>query len=141
MPARGETAQAVGSAITYAKRYALAAILCVAADDDDDGSAATGLKRAVENPEAVSGGGVVNTSPKGKPSPANSKPKPVKPTEPAFPDINGWSRDTVNAYCIKAFGVDDYRSIPTVEEKKWLFEFVKATPYETYLKSTEGLQS
>lgn len=33
--------QALGSAITYAKRYALSAILCICTDEDDDGNAAT----------------------------------------------------------------------------------------------------
>jgi len=37
----GNTAQSVGSATTYAKRYSLAAALGVVADDDDDGHAAT----------------------------------------------------------------------------------------------------
>jgi len=35
--------QGFGSAITYAKRYALSAILGVVADDDDDGNAASGV--------------------------------------------------------------------------------------------------
>lgn len=33
----GQTWQNVGSAITYARRYALLSALCLAADDDDDG--------------------------------------------------------------------------------------------------------
>lgn len=33
--------QEMGSAITYAKRYALSAMVCVAADEDDDANAAT----------------------------------------------------------------------------------------------------
>lgn len=36
----GQTWQQVGSAITYARRYALLAALGIAADDDDDGAAA-----------------------------------------------------------------------------------------------------
>jgi len=36
------TPQAVGSAITYAKRYALTSMTGVAPDDDDDGNAASG---------------------------------------------------------------------------------------------------
>lgn len=36
-----QTAQGMGSAITYARRYALCAILNIAADDDDDGNAAS----------------------------------------------------------------------------------------------------
>ena len=42
MPTGKETAQAVGSALTYARRYAFCAMLGIVADDDDDGNAATG---------------------------------------------------------------------------------------------------
>ena len=34
-------AQAFGSAMTYAKRYGLAAIVCISSDEDDDGNEAT----------------------------------------------------------------------------------------------------
>src|SRR6266404_1710003 len=40
--AEGQTNQQFGSALTYMKRYALAAILGIAADEDDDGNAADG---------------------------------------------------------------------------------------------------
>jgi hypothetical protein len=40
-PLAGGNAQAVGSAITYARRYALCAVTGVAPDDDDDAAAAT----------------------------------------------------------------------------------------------------
>lgn len=33
--------QAVGSAISYARRYTLSAIACIASEEDDDGNAAT----------------------------------------------------------------------------------------------------
>lgn len=39
--------QGLGSAITYMRRYALAAITGVAPDDDDDGNAASGKKESV----------------------------------------------------------------------------------------------
>ena len=42
-------AQALGSAITYMRRYALQAILGVAAEEDDDGAAGAGLPREVSN--------------------------------------------------------------------------------------------
>ena len=43
--------QAVGSAITYAKRYALSAIFGITSDNDDDGNEATQLGKAT--PKAV----------------------------------------------------------------------------------------
>jgi len=39
MPVTNNTPQAAGSALTYARRYSLSAILGIAADDDDDGQA------------------------------------------------------------------------------------------------------
>lgn len=43
MPVKDMTnAQAVGSALTYARRYSLAAAVGIAPDDDDDGNGATG---------------------------------------------------------------------------------------------------
>lgn len=40
--AKDKTAQSVGSAITYARRYAIGAVLGIATESDDDGNAATG---------------------------------------------------------------------------------------------------
>lgn len=39
-----QTMQGMGSAITYARRYALSAILGIAADDDDDGNGASSAR-------------------------------------------------------------------------------------------------
>lgn len=41
-PVAARTPQGMGSAITYGKRYALAALVGIAADEDDDGNAASG---------------------------------------------------------------------------------------------------
>lgn len=41
VPVGGGTAQALGSALTYARRYALASIVGIAPDEDDDGNAAS----------------------------------------------------------------------------------------------------
>lgn len=50
MPCSGNGAQGVGSAITYAKRYALMAVLGVAADDDDGAAASPPQRRRVATP-------------------------------------------------------------------------------------------
>lgn len=42
IPASGNGAQDIGSAITYAKRYSFCAILGIVADDDEDGNLAMG---------------------------------------------------------------------------------------------------
>jgi hypothetical protein len=46
----GGGAQAMGSAITYARRYALTALLNLATEDDDDGNAADGNQATVQAP-------------------------------------------------------------------------------------------
>lgn len=45
-PISGGSAQAIGSAITYARRYALCAVTGVAPDDDDDAAAADAKRQA-----------------------------------------------------------------------------------------------
>jgi hypothetical protein len=44
--------QAVGSAVSYARRYAISSILFLNIDDDDDGNAATGNKTPQPTPKA-----------------------------------------------------------------------------------------
>lgn len=55
MPVNGQTAQNIGSAITYGRRYSLMGMLGLAGDDDDDGNAASGQPsgqgQPQENPE------------------------------------------------------------------------------------------
>jgi hypothetical protein len=41
LPLRDQSAQGVGSALTYARRYAVSSVLGIAADDDDDGAQAS----------------------------------------------------------------------------------------------------
>jgi len=48
---RKDDPQAMGSAITYLRRYSLAAMCCLAADDDDDGNAASGQGQEPQQPE------------------------------------------------------------------------------------------
>ena len=50
LPATKKDAQGYGSAITYARRYGLSAMVGVVADDDDDGNAATGAGRRDSTP-------------------------------------------------------------------------------------------
>jgi hypothetical protein len=53
LPTNGKP-QEIGSAITYARRYSLSAILCIAADDDDDGEAANAAATSKTNGAAAS---------------------------------------------------------------------------------------
>jgi len=47
------TMQALGSGITYARRYALAAICGIASDEDDDANAADDTKKTEKNPPGI----------------------------------------------------------------------------------------
>jgi hypothetical protein len=51
VPVAQATAQGQGSAITYGRRYSLAALVGVAADEDDDGNAASGHKPTQAAPQ------------------------------------------------------------------------------------------
>lgn len=51
MPSNTADAQAIGSAITYAKRYAFCAILGIVADDDEDANIASGNTAQKEQPK------------------------------------------------------------------------------------------
>jgi len=56
LPVSKGDAQGFGSAMTYARRYGLAAILSIAADDDDDGEASVRIyRRAPEPPPSATG--------------------------------------------------------------------------------------
>lgn len=48
LPVIGTTAQAVGSAITYARRYTLMALVGVVTDEDDDGQSASDQKTNIQ---------------------------------------------------------------------------------------------
>lgn len=52
LPVDKSTSQAVGSAITYGRRYGLAALLGVVSDEDDDGNAAQANGRPPQPPRA-----------------------------------------------------------------------------------------
>lgn len=53
LPVAGSTAQAIGSAISYARRYQLTAVLNLAAADDDGNEASTGTERKPRQDSAV----------------------------------------------------------------------------------------
>lgn len=65
------TAQAAGSAITYARRYAVSAMLGMAADDDDDG-ASSQQRPAIKQPQAL-------TQPSPQTSPQTTQNRQVSP--------------------------------------------------------------
>jgi hypothetical protein len=74
LPVAQKTAQAYGSAITYARRYGLTSLAGVAADEDDDGNAAS---EQSYQPQAA--------RPAPAPSPAPVQPQPVPLSGPVIP--------------------------------------------------------
>jgi hypothetical protein len=85
MPVVGGTAQAVGSAITYARRYALMALVGIVADEDDDGNAASDQKASIQKKAAAPAPRVIEVA---------KEPEPPKPAAlPLGEDIkplNDW---------------------------------------------------
>lgn len=77
LPLTKQDAQGVGSAMTYGRRYGLAAIIGIVADDDDDGNAAS-QQRAAQKPVT-------------KPQPKEVKPigDRIKNVEKAIRDLGG----------------------------------------------------
>lgn len=95
-PVSQNSAQGYGSAITYGRRYSLAAMVGVAPDEDDDGNAAT----ATPPPQAERPNGTrtaqlkeklaAKTTPVDEPPPPSDEDAPyVPPDEPAQPKSNG----------------------------------------------------
>lgn len=70
VPVAQATAQGMGSAITYGRRYALSSLVGVAADEDDDGNAASG--------RADGGGHGHRPPPRQEPAPVQAAPQPPK---------------------------------------------------------------
>jgi hypothetical protein len=81
------TMQGLGSAITYARRYALSAILGIVADDDDDGHAASTTTPPKQNSPAPA-------------PPAAPKPQVSQQAKLMFALSNdcGWSTETLKGY-------------------------------------------
>lgn len=52
LPSSGRP-QEMGSALTYAKRYTLSALICIAADEDDDANGAENDKQRINTPKPV----------------------------------------------------------------------------------------
>lgn len=76
------TAQGIGSAITYARRYALSAALGISSEDDDDGNIASGNKQDYKNRQA-----------KPQQLKSNVQPKPNNPLASTIAEIDKLARE------------------------------------------------
>lgn len=97
LPAEG-TAQEVGSAITYARRYALSAVTGIAPDEDDDGAAASQTSRRQGRPPGERRPSAATEAMKGDPSQARAA------LAKACED-NGWDLGVVAARFEEGAGV------------------------------------
>jgi hypothetical protein len=78
-PARPDDPQALGSAVTYARRYALQALLGIAGEEDDDAEAATARPETgpVIRPAAPRSEPIISHEP--QPAPPETEGEPVPP--------------------------------------------------------------
>jgi hypothetical protein len=85
LPLRDQSAQGVGSCLSYARRYAAAAVLGIASDEDDDGQvASTPAKAVIAKPAFKAQVGGKDTREAMKPAPVAAPAKPAGVSETLF---------------------------------------------------------
>ncbi len=124
---KDETSQAIGSAITYARRYALSAMVGVCADEDDDGETSMGRGKTKPTAQPAKPAPEVSTTIKEVKTPQQGKQVAGSPTvdptrteksvttedhgitDKTLNPINTWGqrhpelKDAINAYMAKEF--------------------------------------
>lgn len=110
-PSRAD-AQGMGSAITYARRYAISAMVGLTADDDDDGNTVSNVeryervskevKKPVETIEPVKPAAAAKAQPK-----EADKRKEIVSRIKAVIDSGKWTKDQVSDYCFQSFSTKD----------------------------------
>lgn len=109
--------QGFGSALTYARRYCLAAIVGVAPDDDDDGNAAStqSEQRPQRRPR--------ENTPPAQPAPANGKPKQATKLYPGQQKFYDAVQDATGnyyndpAHLVNAVGWPDFSSRDDIDAR------------------------
>jgi hypothetical protein len=126
MPVERPGPQAVGSAITYARRYALQAIFCLAAEDDDGESAELRDGKAQGKPaRGLDDVAATKASPAPKPTPVdvNADPRMPKCPPPTVP-AGQYAGRTVDTLPI-AYLRDTLPNVKIPENRAW-FEYLIA---------------
>jgi hypothetical protein len=135
LPLRDQSAQGVGSCLSYARRYAAAAVLGIASDEDDDGQvASTPVKAVIAKPafKAQAGGQSAVDAMKPAPvaAPAPAKPAGVSDTLFALMDDNKVTESDVLGFVeskgMKAPSYVADLSIPTMKRLTEIFTEVVA---------------
>jgi hypothetical protein len=99
MPMAQRTAQAVGSALTYARRYQLVSIFGLA-PDDDDGEAATAPK-PTQRPQPARAAQRTAPAQNGSQRPAQPATEPVEHASEDAPPLHQWVYDKLDGKCAK----------------------------------------
>ena len=112
MPVGQQTPQGIGSAITYARRYALAPMLCLAADDDDGEQAERAVKRqATYTPQFQAPAAAPNGQPEPVIAQAETTAPPAGPMTPA--QLRTWLREAAVRFANDAPLPDGWRKAIT----------------------------
>ena len=112
--------QALGSAISYARRYALAAIVGVYQTDDDAEAAQARPKYSVAAPKvAPTPPSVVEPLPKAT-SEAATEPSPMVAKKPFLDRIakSSWNKEQLTTYSKATFGKSDSKAMSLAEVMK-----------------------
>ena len=127
-------ARAIGSSITYGRRFGLTSLVGIApGDEDDDGEAAGPLTKSREEPAPRRARATLTTPPPPPPPSPSPSPTSASPTPPASPPAatndyprlterqmkllhatkheRGWSDQDLHAEIERAFGVESIRDL------------------------------
>ncbi len=117
MTAKDAGPQSIGSAITYARRYALSAMVGIASEEDDDGNAATHAGPPPARPNFANG-------PKAAPKATKAPEKPAAPANKA-PEMDG-EKDWRNV--VVHFGKESGNTLGSLPDDKLQWFAEKWTP-------------
>jgi len=92
LPLRDQSAQGVGSAISYARRYSAAAVLGIASDEDDDGQQASTHPKSMTHPKAITRAAIAK--------PVINKPDNSLDTLFGLMDTNKVSEEEIRSFCL-----------------------------------------
>lgn len=117
MTAKDAGPQSIGSAITYARRYALSAMVGIASEEDDDGNAATHAGPPPSRPNFANG-------PKTAKAPTKAPEKATAPANkvPEMDSPNDWSSVVVH------FGKESGNTLGSLPQDKLQWFVEKWTP-------------
>lgn len=139
--------QAGGSAITYARRYSLSAVLGVAWDDDDDANIATKGPRVRSNARetASKGNHIQNDAKSEKTSPQQDQPKKTPTTVHDYYELTiDWAREHkavafIGPLITEKFNKHKFETL-TLPEAKSFYDNIESLVKEAQAKDDEILE-